>query len=160
MTVKRMDNVLIVVDDLEAVKAHDIDAVVARMRPTEPSSLAMLRSLLEDRFKLKVHWETRELSKLESTKRPVEVLVIDSVQRPSEKHGSGEPMDILDKSVDELELTFGSYNCLKNANIRTLRDLVSKTEGELLQTKQCDSKSLAEISEVLPEMGLHPWSAR
>jgi DNA-directed RNA polymerase subunit alpha len=64
-------------------------------------------------------------------------------------------MNILDKSVDELELTVRSYNCLKNANIRTLRDLVTKTEEQLLRTKNFGRKSLAEITEVLAEMGLH-----
>jgi hypothetical protein len=52
--------------------------------PDRGTVMRMLRALLEDRFKLKVHRETRELSKLESAKGPVEVLVIDSVQKPSE----------------------------------------------------------------------------
>ena len=52
--------------------------------PDRDTVMRMLRALLEDRFKLKVHRETRELSKLESAKGPVEVLVIDSVQKPSE----------------------------------------------------------------------------
>ena len=63
-------------------------------------------------------------------------------------------MNLLDKSVDELELTVRSYNCLKNANIRTLRDLVTKTEEQLLQTKNFGRKSLAEINEVLAGLGL------
>jgi DNA-directed RNA polymerase subunit alpha len=63
-------------------------------------------------------------------------------------------MNILDKSVDELELSVRSYNCLKNANIRTLRELVTKTEEQLLQTKNFGRKSLAEISEVLAGLGL------
>ena len=51
----------------------------------------------------------------------------------------------LDKSVEELELSVRSYNCLKNANIRTLRELVQKTEGEMLKTKNFGRKSLNEI---------------
>lgn len=64
-------------------------------------------------------------------------------------------MSNLDKSVDELELSVRSYHCLKNANIRTLRDLVTKTEDQLLRTKNFGRKSLNEINEVLAGVGLH-----
>jgi DNA-directed RNA polymerase subunit alpha len=47
-----------------------------------------------------------------------------------------------------------SYNCLKNANIRTIAELVTKTEGEMLKTKNFGRKSLTEIKELLSEMGL------
>jgi DNA-directed RNA polymerase subunit alpha len=60
----------------------------------------------------------------------------------------------LDKSVEELELSVRSYNCLKNANIRTLRELVQKTEGDMLKTKNFGRKSLNEIKEILATMGL------
>jgi DNA-directed RNA polymerase subunit alpha len=60
----------------------------------------------------------------------------------------------LDKSVEELELSVRSYNCLKNANIRTLRELVQKTEGEMLKTKNFGRKSLNEIKDILQTMGL------
>jgi DNA-directed RNA polymerase subunit alpha len=60
----------------------------------------------------------------------------------------------LDKSVEELELSVRSYNCLKNANIRTLRELVQKTEGEMLKTKNFGRKSLNEIKDILSTMGL------
>jgi DNA-directed RNA polymerase subunit alpha len=60
----------------------------------------------------------------------------------------------LDKSVEELELSVRSYNCLKNANIRTIRELVNKTEGEMLKTKNFGRKSLNEIKEILTSMGL------
>jgi len=63
-------------------------------------------------------------------------------------------MGLRDKLVDELELTVRSYNCLKNANIRTLGDLVRKTESELLKSKTFGRKSLNEIKEVLAEFGL------
>ena len=58
------------------------------------------------------------------------------------------------KKVDELELSVRSYNCLKNANIRTIRELVQKTEGEMLKTKNFGRKSLNEIKEILSGMGL------
>ena len=60
----------------------------------------------------------------------------------------------LDKSVEELELSVRSYNCLKNANIKTIGDLVQKTEAEMLKTKNFGRKSLKEIKEILAEMGL------
>ena len=60
----------------------------------------------------------------------------------------------LDKSVEELELSVRSYNCLKNANIRTIRELVQKTEAEMLKTKNFGRKSLNEIKEILSSMGL------
>jgi DNA-directed RNA polymerase subunit alpha len=60
----------------------------------------------------------------------------------------------LAKSVDELELSVRSYNCLKNANIRTIGELVQKTEAEMLKTKNFGRKSLNEIKEILGNLGL------
>ena len=60
----------------------------------------------------------------------------------------------LDRSIDELDLSVRSYNCLKNAGIETVRDLVQKTEPELLKTKNFGRKSLNEIKEMLAEMQL------
>jgi len=60
----------------------------------------------------------------------------------------------LGKSVDEMELSVRSYNCLKNANIRTIGELVQKTEVEMLKTKNFGRKSLNEIKEILHSMGL------
>jgi DNA-directed RNA polymerase subunit alpha len=58
------------------------------------------------------------------------------------------------KSVEELELSVRSYNCLKNANIKTIGDLVQKSEQEMLRTKNFGRKSLNEIKEILHGMGL------
>jgi len=58
------------------------------------------------------------------------------------------------KSVEDLELSVRSYNCLKNANIKTIADLVQKTEQEMLRTKNFGRKSLNEIKEILHAMGL------
>ncbi|MGO8736308.1 MAG: DNA-directed RNA polymerase subunit alpha [Terriglobia bacterium] len=60
----------------------------------------------------------------------------------------------LDRSVEELELSVRSYNCLKNANITTIRELVQKSEAEMLKTKNFGRKSLNEIKEILSAMGL------
>jgi DNA-directed RNA polymerase subunit alpha len=59
------------------------------------------------------------------------------------------------KNVDEMELSVRSYNCLKNADIRTIADLVQKTEQEMLRTKNFGRKSLNEIKEIILAMGLH-----
>jgi DNA-directed RNA polymerase subunit alpha len=62
--------------------------------------------------------------------------------------------DILNRSVEELELSVRSYNCLKNANIQTIQDLIQKTEAEMLRTKNFGRKSLNEIKEILQGLGL------
>ena len=60
----------------------------------------------------------------------------------------------LNRSVEELELLVRSYNCLKNANIQSIGELVQKTEAEMLKTKNFGRKSLNEIKEILSSMGL------
>jgi DNA-directed RNA polymerase subunit alpha len=70
---------------------------------------------------------------------------------PEEK---GVLFEKLSKSVDEMELSVRSYNCLKNANIRTIGELVQKTEAEMLKTKNFGRKSLNEIKEILSGMDL------
>jgi DNA-directed RNA polymerase subunit alpha len=62
--------------------------------------------------------------------------------------------EVLNRSVEELELSVRSYNCLKNANIQTIGDLVQKTEAEMLRTKNFGRKSLNEIKEILQGLGL------
>lgn len=62
--------------------------------------------------------------------------------------------EALQKSVDELELSVRSYNCLKNANISTIADLVQRSEQDMLKTKNFGRKSLNEIKDVLVDMGL------
>ena len=61
---------------------------------------------------------------------------------------------LLDTNVEELELSVRSANCLKNAGIRTLRELVQKTEKDMLETKNFGRKSLNEIKDILREKGL------
>ena len=75
----------------------------------------------------------------------------DEEKRRSEEEALREK---LTKSVDELELSVRSHNCLKNADIRYIGELVEKTEQEILQTKNFGRKSLNEIRDVLASMGL------
>jgi DNA-directed RNA polymerase subunit alpha len=66
----------------------------------------------------------------------------------------GQMNEVLNRSVEELELSVRSYNCLKNANIQTIGDLVQKTEAEMLRTKNFGRKSLNEIKEILGGLNL------
>jgi DNA-directed RNA polymerase subunit alpha len=61
---------------------------------------------------------------------------------------------LLSKNIDELDLSVRSANSLKNANIHTLRDLVRRTEKDMLETKNFGKKSLEEVQEVLDRLGL------
>ena len=78
----------------------------------------------------------------------------ESMEAAAEQPRGGSLNENLDKSVEELELSVRSYNCLKNANIRTIRELVQKTEADMLKTKNFGRKSLNEIKEILTSMGL------
>lgn len=77
---------------------------------------------------------------------PVDELNVDASRETLNEH--------LDRSVDELELSVRSYNCLKNANIQSIGELVQKSEAEMLRTKNFGRKSLNEIKEILGTMGL------
>jgi DNA-directed RNA polymerase subunit alpha len=70
------------------------------------------------------------------------------------EEGSDGSLVGLSRSVSELELSVRAVNCLKSADIRTIGDLVSKTEGDMLRTKNFGSKSLDEIKEALKNIGL------
>lgn len=71
-----------------------------------------------------------------------------------ENKGNSQIIEMLDNSIEELELSVRAYNCLKNANIKTLYELCSKTDGEMLKTKNFGRKSLEEIKKVLSDLGL------
>ena len=81
-------------------------------------------------------------------------------EEEAEMAASGEQDEVeklnenLFRSVDELELSVRSANCLKHANIKLIGDLVQKTEAEILATKNFGRKSLNEIKDILNEMGL------
>jgi DNA-directed RNA polymerase subunit alpha len=78
----------------------------------------------------------------------------------------GDVNEILLRHVDDLELSVRSANCLKNAGINMIGELVQKTEAEMLKTKNFGRKSLNEIKEILVESGLNfgmkldfpPWN--
>jgi DNA-directed RNA polymerase subunit alpha len=64
-------------------------------------------------------------------------------------------MELLDHSVEELELSVRSSNCLRDAGIRTLGDLVQKTEAEMLKYRNFGRKSLQELVDILSDLGLY-----
>jgi len=81
----------------------------------------------------------------------------ESIRDEGQEHEGDElaGMDaLLSRSIDELDLSVRSANSLKNANIHTLRDLVRKSEKEMLETKNFGKKSLEEVQEVLDSLGL------
>lgn len=84
-------------------------------------------------------------------------LTFDESLEPSDEiksMGSSSLNENLFRSVDDLELSVRSANCLKNANIRYIGELVVRSEAEMLKTKNFGRKSLNEIKEILVEMGL------
>ncbi len=84
-------------------------------------------------------------------------LTFDESLEPSEEMkamGNSSLNENLFRSVDDLELSVRSANCLKNANIRYIGELVVRSEAEMLKTKNFGRKSLNEIKEILTEMGL------
>lgn len=84
-------------------------------------------------------------------------LTFDESMEPAEESKGGMSSSLnenLFRSVDDLELSVRSANCLKNANIRYIGELVVRSEAEMLKTKNFGRKSLNEIKEILSEMGL------
>ena len=105
------------------------------IRPDE--AIALSSKIMKEQLQIFINFD-------ESTE-PTEVEVKESTPTFNEN---------LFRSVDDLELSVRSANCLKNANIRFIGELVTKTEAEMLKTKNFGRKSLNEIKEILSEMGL------
>ncbi|MBE55006.1 MAG: DNA-directed RNA polymerase subunit alpha [Acidobacteria bacterium] len=105
---------------------------------TPRDAVSLASKLIQDHLKIFI-----------SLDDPVEQIQDLSVEQPKLTANEN-----LEKSVEELELSVRSYNCLKNAEIRTISELVQKTEAEMLKTKNFGRKSLNEIKEILTNMGL------
>lgn len=99
-------------------------------------AVAYSAKILKDQISLFVNFEEED--------EPIEEIVIEEPKMNEN----------LNKRVDELELSVRSANCLQNANIKYIGELVQKSEGEMLKTKNFGRKSLNEIKEILSEMGL------
>lgn len=103
-------------------------------------AVAISAKILRDQLSVFLNFEDKDT--------PAEV-------KPIASSGSaGVANEALLKPVSELELSVRSANCLQNANIKYIYELVSKTEGEMLRTKNFGRKSLNEIKEILSSMGL------
>ena len=102
-------------------------------------ALAYGAKILKDHFALFVHFE-------EEIVEEVEEEVDEEFLRVKQ---------LLERSVEELELSVRSSNCLKAANIKTIGDLVTKSEGEMLKYRNFGRKSLKEIADILANMQLH-----
>jgi len=102
-------------------------------------SLAYAAKILKDQLSVFINFQEIE----------DDVNAVESVQVDARFH------DSLYKSVDELELSVRAANCLENAGIRYIGELVIKTESEMLKTKNFGRKTLNEIKDILSEMGLH-----
>lgn len=103
-------------------------------------AVAISAKILRDQLSVFLNFEDKDA--------PVEV------KTSSTSNTGGVTNDALLKPVSELELSVRSANCLQNANIKYIYELVSKTEGEMLRTKNFGRKSLNEIKEILSTMGL------
>ena len=79
---------------------------------------------------------------------------MEEMAAPVEAEEEPEEDSILDQSIDSLELSIRSMNCLKNANIRNLRDLVSRSEKDMTEIRNFGEKSLKEVREKLEALGL------
>ncbi|MGD8440113.1 MAG: DNA-directed RNA polymerase subunit alpha [Holophagae bacterium] len=79
---------------------------------------------------------------------------VEEMETLPEAETESEEESVLDASIDTLELSIRSMNCLKNANIRTLRDLVSRTEKEMVEIRNFGEKSLKEVRDKLEVLGL------
>ena len=100
-------------------------------------SVGLAAKLLKDHMAIFINFEERIPSLEEAPEQAIELR-----------------NENLNRSVEELELSVRSYNCLKNANIQTIAELVQKSEQEMLRTKNFGRKSLNEIKEILGTMGL------
>jgi DNA-directed RNA polymerase subunit alpha len=102
-------------------------------------SVAMAAKILSDHFRLLIHFDVEPVQEDDA---PVDEEVV-RIRK------------ILDKSVEELELSVRSSNCLRAAEIKSIGDLVQKGEPEMLKFRNFGRKSLKEIQDILGEMGLH-----
>jgi DNA-directed RNA polymerase subunit alpha len=105
---------------------------------TPEEGLSMAATLFKNHLTIFIESEESMVEEMEGTEAE-EISGIDAV---------------LARSLDELDLSVRSANCLKNANINTLRDLVRRSEREMLETKNFGRKSLEEVQEILADLGL------
>ena len=128
------------VENARVGQATDYDRLILEVwtdgSVTGEDAIAQAAKILKDHLSIFIHFEEEEEE--EVPVQPEEAKINENLLR----------------SVNELELSVRSYNCLKNANIQTIGELVQKTDAEMLKTKNFGGKWLNEIKEILAEMGL------
>lgn len=131
------------VEDTRIGQRIDFDKLLVEITTdgsiTPNDSLSMAAKILRDHFSLFIRFE-------EEFEEEVEEVVDEEYNRIKE---------ILERSVDELELSVRAGNCLRAAQIRSIGDLVQKSEAEMLQYRNFGKKSLKEIQDLTTTMGLH-----
>jgi DNA-directed RNA polymerase subunit alpha len=131
------------VDNARVGQSTDYDKLIMEVetdgsvRPEE--AIAFAAKIIKDQMEFFINFEEPEY--------------VEEKEETAERDNS-EILELLDKSIEELELSVRAYNCLKNANIKTLAELCSKTDAEMLKTKNFGRKSLEEIKKVLNDLGL------
>ena len=153
-------------DEDLAIGYIPIDSVHSPVRKVnytvEPARLGQVTDY--DKLSLKV-WTNAAVSPQDAVGLSAKLLkdhmaiFINFEEKPAAyEEAAGAGMEIrnenLNRSVEELELSVRSYNCLKNANIQSIGELIQKSEQEMLRTKNFGRKSLNEIKEILGTMGL------
>ena len=95
---------------------------------------------------------------------PIGVIAVDSIYTPVERVNMAEVMvekeddekeKVLEMSIDELELSVRSYNCLKRAGINTVEELINKTPEDMMKVRNLGRKSLEEVQAKISELGFH-----
>ncbi len=139
-------NVRYYVEEARVGQRTDYDRLILEVttngavRPDEAVSFAS--RILRDHLDLFIRAEDEQVAPESYVEEQEEVSPLDELQAK------------LDKSIEELELSVRSYNCLEAAGIKTIRDLVQKTESEMLKYRNFGRKSLSEIKSILKDMGL------
>ncbi len=153
-------------DESQPIGTVPLDAIFSPIRKVNYTVTNARVGQITDYDKLTLEvWTDGSLSPEEAVAYAAKIMkdqisIFITFDEGTEEAAAGEKEEIeglnenLFRSVDELELSVRSANCLKHANIKLIGDLVQKTEAEILATKNFGRKSLNEIKEILSEMGL------
>ena len=153
-------------EENQSIGAMAIDSIFSPIRKVNYTVTNARVGQITDYDKLTLEvWTDGSIAPEEAVAHAAKILkeqlaIFITFEEEEEAEGTKEPEDNqvlnenLFRSVDELELSVRSANCLKHANIKYIGDLVQKTEAEILATKNFGRKSLNEIKEILTDMGL------
>jgi DNA-directed RNA polymerase subunit alpha len=153
-------------EENQAIGAMAIDSIFSPIKKVNYTVTNARVGQITDYDKLTLEvWTDGSIAPEEAVAHAAKILkeqlaIFITFEEEEEAEGTKEPEDKqllnenLFRSVDELELSVRSANCLKHANIKYIGDLVQKTEAEILATKNFGRKSLNEIKEILTDMGL------